>query len=31
LDRGRKTPQRIERIDKPHQPLWIFRHYFILC
>jgi hypothetical protein len=31
LDRNRKTLQRIERVDQPHEPLRRFRHYSILC
>jgi hypothetical protein len=31
LDRSRKTLQRVERVDQPHEPLRRFRHYSILC
>ena len=31
LNRKGKALQRLKRIDKPHEPLRWFRHYFILC
>jgi len=31
LNPGWITPERIERVDKPHEPLRFFRHHFILC
>ena len=31
LDRSWETPQRIERVAQPNEPLRRFRHYSILC
>jgi hypothetical protein len=31
LDRTRKTLQRIERVDQPHEPRRRFRHHSSLC